>query len=173
MTSSKSASELPQNCIQTMEMLGTVAPHGSAALRRVSFYRTHGKAAADEGTLETWTRPVGENRVEQLLVEFSEPQMLKAAQSIPNNDLSLREDSRQRLAAYIADTTVDIDLEQRTILRRCPVWSGSILQKRFSPHVAKLFLSINPERSRSVLSLIQSELDNWKFESRLAVGFRQ
>ena len=99
--------------------------------------------------------------------------MLETARSIPDTDLSLREDSRQRLAAYIADTTVDIDLEQHTIVHRCPAWSRSVSEKRFCPHVATLFLSINPERSRSILSLIQSTLDSWKFESRLTVEFPQ
>jgi hypothetical protein len=99
--------------------------------------------------------------------------MLETARSIPDTDLSLREDSRQRLAAYVADTTVDIDLEQHTIVHRCPVWSRSVSEKRFCPHVAKLFLSINPERSRTILSLIQSRLDSWKFESRLTVDFPQ
>jgi hypothetical protein len=35
----------------------------------------------------------------------------------------------------------------------------------------KLFLNINPERSRSDLSLMRSTLESWKFESRLAVEF--
>jgi len=156
-----------------MEMLGFVTPHGSAALRRASFYRAHGKAADEAGTLETWTGPIGANAIEQLLMHFSEPQMLETARSIPGTDLSLREDGRQRLAAYVADTTVDIDLEQHTIVHRCPVWSRSVSEKRFCPHVAKLFLSINPERSRTILSLIQSTLDSWKFESRLTVEFPQ
>ena len=99
--------------------------------------------------------------------------MLETTRSIPDTDLSLREDSRQRLAAYVADTTVDIDLEQRTIICRCPAWSRSIPEKRFRHHLAKIFLSINPERSRIILSLIQSRLDSWKFESRLTVDFPQ
>jgi len=29
----------PENCLQTMQMLGIVTPHATAALRRVTFYR--------------------------------------------------------------------------------------------------------------------------------------
>lgn len=99
--------------------------------------------------------------------------MLETARSVPDTDLSLREDSRQGLAAYVADTTVDIDLEHRTVIYRCPAWSKSIPEKKFRPHLAKLFLSINPERSQTILSLIQSTLDSWKFEPRLTVEFPQ
>lgn len=109
--------------------------------------------------------------MEQLILDFSGQEILEAARSIPDSDLSLREDSKKRLAAYVGDTTVDIDFEQRIVVHRCPVWSRSISEKRLCPHIVKVFLSINPERSRSVLSLVHSTLDSWKFESRLAVEF--
>jgi hypothetical protein len=47
----------------------------------------------------------------------------------------------------------------------------SVSEKKFCPHVVKLFLSINYEKSGQILSLIQSTLDSWKFEPRLAVEF--
>jgi uncharacterized protein YecE (DUF72 family) len=161
----------PENCLQTMQMLGIVTPHGDAALRRVSFYRTHGRAPDEAGTLETWTGPVRAKEIEDLLVKFGDAEMLERARVIPDDDLSLREDSKRRLAAYVADTTVDIDFEERTIVHRCPAWSVSVSEKRFCPHLVKLFLSINHEKSSKILSLVQSTLDSWKFESRLAVEF--
>lgn len=102
---------------------------------------------------------------------FSSPEIVDGARSIPERDLSLREDSKRRLAAYVGDTTVDIDLEQRSILHRCRTWSRLISSKSFCPHVARLFLTIDPQRARSLLSTIHSSLDDWKFESRLAVEF--
>jgi hypothetical protein len=44
------------------------------------------------------------------------------------------------LAAYVGDTTVDIDLEQQTIIHRCPIWARSISEKKFCPHVARVFM---------------------------------
>jgi hypothetical protein len=75
------------------------------------------------------------------------------------------------LAAYVADTAVDIDLEQQTIVHRCPIWSRAVAEKKFCPHVAGVFLMVDRERARSLLSLIQSSLGNWRFESKLAVEF--
>jgi len=75
------------------------------------------------------------------------------------------------LGAYVGDTTVDVDLEQHTIIHRCPIWARSISEKKFCPHVARVFMIIDPDRARSILSLLGSALDNWKFESRLAVEF--
>jgi hypothetical protein len=46
----------------------------------------------------------------------ADPRILDVARSIPERDLSLREDSRRRLTAYVGDTTVDMDLEQQTII---------------------------------------------------------
>ena len=54
-------------------------------------------------------------------------------------DLSVREDGRQ-LAACVGDTAVDMDLEQRTIVHGCLIWSRAVSEKW------------------SLLSLIQSSL---------------
>ncbi len=77
--------------------------------------------------------------------------------------LSRREDSEERLAAYVGDTTVDIDFDKRVIVHRCGFWSRSVSEKKFCPHVIKLFLSIDPEKGSKILSLIHSSLDDWKF----------
>ena len=73
------------------------------------------------------------------------------------------------MAAYVGDTTVDLDLEQQTIIHRCPIWAGTISQKKFCPHVAKVFMIIDPDRARSILSLLRSTLEDWKFESKFTV----
>jgi uncharacterized protein YecE (DUF72 family) len=157
----------PENCLQITEMLGIVTPHGTAAKWRLTLHRSQTKKVASR-TLETWTGPIGEKRMEELLLKFSGPDVLAAAKSIPDSDFSLREDSRQRLAAYLGDTTVDVDLEKRIVIHRCPTWWTSILNMKFCPHVTKLFLSVDPQRASGILSLIDSSLDSWKFESRLA-----
>lgn len=66
---------------------------------------------------------------------------------------------------------MDIDFEERTIVHRCPAWSVSVSEKKFCPHVVKLFLSIDQEESNKILSLVQSTLESWKFESRPVVEF--
>ena len=154
----------PENSLQLTQMLGIVTPHGSAALRRLTYHGRE-RAATLKG-LEAWTGPIAEKSIETALNNFIDSEILQAAQSIPDKELSLREDSRGKLAAYVADTTVDIDLEERTIVHRCPSWSRSVLEKRFCPHVTRVFLMVDRRRALSLLSLIQSDLENWKFESR-------
>ncbi len=159
----------PENCLQMMEMLGIVTQHRTAALRRVSSYRK-GKVPTERG-LEAWIGPVAETALEKLLTNFADTDTIEKARSIPDSDVSLREDSRRALAAYIGDTSVDIDFERRLITHYCPVWSRSSVEKRFCPHVARLFLSIKPEKARAVLVFINSDLVSWRFEPRLAVEF--
>jgi hypothetical protein len=154
-----------------MEMVGVLTPHGTAALRRVRLRGREGELAAEPKGLEAWTGPIIEKGVENLLLNFSSQEVLDAARSIPERDLPLRENSRRRLAAYVGDTTVDIDLEQQAIVHRCPVWSKIVSEKKFCSHVARLFLMVNSERARSLLSLIRTSLEDWKFESKLAVEF--
>lgn len=161
----------PENCLQTMQMLGIVTPHANAALRRVSFYRTHRRPMDQEESLETWTGPVSRGTVEDLLLTFAKREILEEGRAIGDDDLSLREDSKKRLAAYVGDTTVDIDFEERVIVHHCGLWSKSVSEKKFCPHIIKLLLNINPEKGGRILSLIHSSLDNWKFESRFTVDF--
>jgi hypothetical protein len=161
----------PENALQMMEMLGTVTPHGPATLRRLRLRGKEKEIAAEPKGLEAWTGPIMEKGVENLLLNFADKEILEAARSIPERDLSLREDSKRRLAAYVRDTTVDIDLEQQTIVHRCPIWSRKVSEKTFCPNVARVFLIVDPERARSVLSFLQSNLANWRFKSKLAVEF--
>jgi uncharacterized protein YecE (DUF72 family) len=160
----------PENCLQIMQMLGIVTPHSTAALRRLAFFRKEGKPLGEMRSLEAWTGPTTEKIVEKLLLNFAEVDTLEAARLISDTDFSLREDSKSRLAAYIVDTTVEIDFQERRIVHYCPIWDRSIIKSRFCPHVVKLFLSIDPKKARSILSSIHSTLSNWKFESRLSVG---
>jgi uncharacterized protein YecE (DUF72 family) len=161
----------PENCLQISEMLGTATPHGSAALRRLKLRGTENEAAAKPKGLEVWTGPIIEKGVESLLLNFTDREVLDEARSISEKDLSLREDSKRHLAAYVGATTVDVDLEQQMIVHRCPVWAESSAEKRFCPHVARVFLLTDPERARILLASIRSSLSDWKFESKLSVEF--
>jgi len=158
----------PENCLQMMQMLGVMQPHGSPALQRLTMNR---KTAAKASSLDAWTGSSGGKALDQALSRFTDQDILEAADSIPDKDLSLREDSKQRLAAYIGDTTVEIDFKQNTIIHRCPTWAKSIREKKFCPHLVKLLLSIEPEKANNILSNIDLKLGDWKFESRLAVEF--
>jgi uncharacterized protein YecE (DUF72 family) len=161
----------PENALQMMEMIGNVTSHSSATLRRLKLRGREREFAAETKGLEAWTGPIVEKGVESLLLNFANQEVLDAARAIPEKVLSLREDSKLRLAGYVGDTTVDIDLEQRTIIHRCPIWAKSISEKKFCPHVARVFLMVDPERARTLLASMRSSLSDWKFESKLAVEF--
>jgi uncharacterized protein YecE (DUF72 family) len=159
----------PENCLQMLQIMGIVTQHGNAALRRLSLSRT--KTPVEARTLEAWTGPVGEKKLEQQLLGLSSQDILDAGRSMPDAEFSLREDSKLRIAAYVEDTTVDIDIEERVIVHRCPLWSESISDKKLCPHVVKVFCGINPAKAKIVLSDIYSNLNVWKFESRFAIEF--
>jgi uncharacterized protein YecE (DUF72 family) len=161
----------PENALQMMEMLGNVTSHSTATLRRLKLRGSEREVAAEGKGLEAWTGPIIEKGVESLLLNFADQEILNAARAIPEKVLSLREDSKRRLAAYVGDTTVDVDLKQLTIIHRCPIWAKSISEKKLCPHVARVFLMVDPERARILLSSIRSSLSDWRFESKLSVEF--
>jgi len=160
----------PENCLMMMQMLGTTTPLRDLTLLRLARQRMEGKAAVRTGTLEAWTGPIGRTTSEKYLAGLASPETLAKARLIPEQNISLREDSRKRLAAYVEETTVDLDLEKRTIIHSCPAWRKSAPEKKFCPHVAGLFLCISHERASAILSSINSNLNAWKFESRRIVG---
>ncbi len=157
----------PENCLQMTQILGIVAPHSAAALRRVTLYRK-GKTIPELG-LETWTGPIASRTVGELFGNFADAETLRQAQLIPNSDVSLRQDNKRALAGYIGDTTVDVNFEDHTIMHYCSKWSQSSLEKRFCPHIAKLFLSIDSGRAKIALSSVASTLDSWKFKSQFPI----
>jgi hypothetical protein len=61
----------PENCLQMMEMVGVVSPHGPAVLRRVRLRGREGELAVEPKGLEAWTGPIIEKGVENLLLNFS------------------------------------------------------------------------------------------------------
>ena len=119
------------------------------------------------GTLDSWTGQVGD-RIRGLS-NYASPEVVEAARGISDDDFSLREKTKHRLAAYVGNTTVDIDLDRRTIIHRCSIWDKLSSQKKFCKHVVKLILSIDPSEAALLLSTLNSSLDRWKFESRLSV----
>jgi len=160
----------PENCLQIMKMLGIETLESSNALDRISS-RRKGKPSAPSKTLEAWMGPLGDRTVENWLLKLTSADVIELAKSILDKDFSLREDSKKRIAAYVGETTVDINFELHSITHYCPFWSKSSLKKRICPHVAKLLLSIEPEKARAALFQISSTLDGWNFESRLSVDF--
>ena len=156
----------PENCLQTMQMVGITTNHSQAALQRVSFFR-EGKLPTKG--LETWTGPIVDRSVEKLLLAFADEGIIGLARSISEKDFSLREENTRTLAAYIGDTTVEVNFQQSAIVHYCPAWTESSSEQKFCPHIMKLFLTIDPERAKSALTLIRSNLNSWKFESRRAV----
>ncbi len=155
-----------------MQMLGINTEHSDATLRRMNLSRKDRSSSPVE-TLEIWTGPISDKKVENMLQEFGSGDIIKKAKSIQNKEFSLREDSKRGIAAYIADTTVDIDVERQTIIHYCTLWGSLSLEKKFCPHIVKLFLDIDSRRAVKILSQISStlDLDNWKFDNRLAVEF--
>jgi uncharacterized protein YecE (DUF72 family) len=162
----------PENCLQIMQMLGNLTPIGSAAYQRITSYRKKKHSSAtSKVTLEAWTRPLQKNPLEKLILQFSEKETIKRAEEVSQSKFSLREDSKHRVAAYVENTTVDIDFDRQQIIHYCPIWSKTSREKKYCPHIIKLLLELNEQRSLQILSLIHSHLTKWQFKSKFSIEF--
>jgi uncharacterized protein YecE (DUF72 family) len=156
----------PENALQTMQMMGIVTPHATAALQRLAFERKYRAQETGTGTLDKWT---GSATPEiRSLAIFADPATVQAARSIDDKDFSLREENSRAVAAYVGDTTVDIRLDSKTITHRCNQWNSVSQDKKFCPHIVILFLSINRAKAQKILSEMQNTLGDWTFQSRTA-----
>ena len=155
--------------LETIRRAALMAEHNNSKRIELSYFDNHSQAVFPRASFyvvgkpsPAWNDPLVARSLEKLLLDFASPESIKVARSIPEKDFSIREENRHALAADIGNTTVDINLEAQTIAHHCPIWAKSSLEQKFCPHVVKLFLSIGPERARTTLALLLSDLDSWK-----------
>jgi uncharacterized protein YecE (DUF72 family) len=160
----------PENCLQTMQMLGTPTLIGPTILRRISFQRNEIESKV-VATLDSWTGPIKGDIFEDKLMDFAEQSVIEKAKTIPDTEFSLRQDNKRDLAAYLGDTSVDINFEEQRIIHYCPIWTKTSIKKKFCPHIVKFMMSIDKNRAIEILSKINSSMEKWHFESKLAVEF--
>jgi uncharacterized protein YecE (DUF72 family) len=151
-----------ENCLQVLEMLGTLTPEQGEAKSRVERYFSFDakKAKALVGTLDQWTT----ESLPSVLEEFAGKERIKRAREIKDDEVSIKEFSDSVVKALVREYHVLIDIPNKTILHDCADWDRVSAEKKLCKHLAKLMLSIDSNKALRILTKIRSEIGEWEFK---------
>jgi uncharacterized protein YecE (DUF72 family) len=151
-----------ENCLQLMEMLGTIKPEQTEAKNRVENY-LKGSVEPKYSTLESFAEPKSMS-LESLIHYFVSAERLARAEQIGDDELRITKEGNRTINAKIREYTITIDIEAKTILHDCADWKKILSTKRLCKHVAKLLLSIDKQEATEILKSIYTQQDVWQFK---------
>jgi RNA binding exosome subunit len=151
-----------ENCLQVLEMLGSLMPHQAQAKVKIEKYFKD-STALTETKLDSFNQPI-ESSLESLLRSFSDENRLKRATEIPDEQVSLYK-ANARIEATVREYHILIDENNRTIEHDCADWGKAVGLKRFCKHVDKLFLMLDRQKAADLLNRISEQKDEWQFKS--------
>jgi len=120
---------------------------------------------AKAGELSTFLAPSPRVQIDRLMSSFIDETRMKRAKEIPDGDLKLIMDTKERVEVQVRDYQVVIDLGKREILHDCPDWDRRAPNLQFCKHIAKLILFLSEERSEAIIQKLSSEKDRWSFRT--------
>jgi len=151
-----------ENCLQVLEMLGVLTPAQKEAKANVeNYFKTTAKTK--EAGLEAFVEP-SELNFETLLQCFMDAGRLKRAQQIEDNEVTIQQETHNQIRAMVKEYHIVIDLENHVIMHDCADWSKMQPNKRLCKHLGKLLLTIDKEKSTTLLRQIYSNKERWKFK---------
>jgi uncharacterized protein YecE (DUF72 family) len=151
-----------ENCLQILEMLGALTPRQTEAKATAKrFLEIPTKAKTP--TLEAFAEPK-KMTFENLLNAFLDKPRLKRAQRISDKELTIQEETDDRIKALIRDYHIFIDVGNRVLQHDCADWSRVLLSKRFCKHIGKLLLSLDEQRATNILKQIYTDKEKWEFK---------
>ena len=151
-----------ENCLQVMEMLGTIEAKQVEAKKRVENYlQTSSKL--ETSTLESFVAPKTID-FEDLMHYFVPAERLKRAEQIKDDELSIVKETDGNVEAVIRDYHIIINTDAKTILHDCADWTKISLTKKLCKHIAKLLLAIDRTKATEILRKMYKEEDSWEFK---------
>ena len=151
-------------------MLGVdLTPPQQGAARRIREYRK-GLVRTDAGLVRTPSleefgaaAPAGNPEVERALAGFVDKGRLDRARREDASGVEIATDEGTEIDARVKEYGVSIDLAARRIVHDCEDWAKGARTRRFCKHVARLFLSLPPNRALTVLDDLANRKDDWTF----------
>ncbi|UCF58893.1 MAG: DUF72 domain-containing protein [Candidatus Bathyarchaeota archaeon] len=151
-----------ENCLQILEMLGTLTPKQAEAKATAERYLEI-PTKVKTPTLEAFTKPK-KMTFENLLDAFIDKPRLKRAQRIDDKELTIQEETDDQIRALIRDYHIVVDVGNRALQHDCADWIRMLLSKRFCKHIGKLLLSLDRQRATNILKQIYSDREKWEFK---------
>jgi uncharacterized protein YecE (DUF72 family) len=150
-----------ENCLQIMEMLGTINPRQIEAKNKIEKHFKSSTRMADS-TLETFVKP-RDTGFEGLMRYLVPRARLERARQIKDDELEIIKQTDTRVEATVRDYHIVIDRDTKIILHDCADWQKVITTKKLCKHIAKLLLTINRKSSEEILRDLHANEETWEF----------
>jgi len=152
-----------ENCIQIMEMLGVATPKQVETKKRVETHLNK-LSQTEDSSLLTFIEPK-EKALNNLLRFFVSAERLKRAEEIKNDEVRLTSETDSRVEAQVKEYHIIIDADLKTIFHDCADWQKILATKKLCKHIAKLLLSIDPQKAARTLEGLLEKRDEWQLKS--------
>jgi uncharacterized protein YecE (DUF72 family) len=151
-----------ENCLQVLEMLGVLSPEQKEAKANVeNYFNTTAKTT--ETKLETFVPPT-EMKFETLLRRFMDPERIKRAQQIKDDEVTIQQETPNEIRAMVKEYHVVIDVQNHVIMHDCADWSKMLPSKKLCKHLGKLLLTLDKEKATMLLRQIYANKESWNFK---------
>ena len=151
-----------ENCLQIMEMLGTIELRQVEAKNRIENYFKSSTETKDS-TLESFAAPKAMD-FESLMHYFVPAERLKRAEQINNNELIITKQTDESFEAAIRGYHIVISTIMKVILHDCADWGKISSTKKLCKHVGKLLLTMERQKATEILRKMYSEEETWQFK---------
>ena len=151
-----------ENCLQILEMLRGLTARQEQTKKRVQSYLTTQQETATTPKITQFLAETSEP-LQQMLVNFLDPNRMGKMREILDEEVSLREETQNRIRANVRDYSVIIDLSRRRIAHDCPDWRRCVYDRKFCKHVGKLMLVLPEAEAKKVLDDLIRNRDKWQF----------
>lgn len=150
-----------ENCLQIMEMMGSLEPRQVEAKAKIESYRKN-SVQQTFSTLESFGPP--KDMSFRSLIEYFVPaERLKRAEQIQNDELQVVKETDEQVEATVREYHITINTEDKTITHDCADWARVSSTKKLCKHVAKLFLSVDNQRATKILRNLYDSEESWQF----------
>ncbi|MFH0848620.1 MAG: DUF72 domain-containing protein [archaeon] len=152
-----------ENCLQILEMLGSLNTRQKQAKSKVQSYLETRDRRTAAPKITQFLSTNQEESIHEMLANFLEPQRMRRMGEIADDEISVREATQDRLEANIRDYHITIDFNAKQILHDCADWNRCITTKQFCKHIGKLMLVLPKSEAEKVLKTLTKDKDSWTF----------
>jgi hypothetical protein len=155
-----------ENALKILQILGKLSPAQREALNRAKAHLEKGKGP--EG-LGEWVRG-GDDRPK--IIDFLSSLMgdsrLARALAIPDEDVSIKIATDEKIVAKIRDYQLTMEFGPKTIIHDCGDWERSIETRQLCKHIGKVLLSLPEKTALGWVTQIHEDTDAWHFQKPIS-----
>jgi len=101
--------------------------------------------------------------LEEFLQPFLDAGRIRRATEINDSLVTILEITPTEIRARVKEYSVQIAVNNKTIVHDCQDWRNNITSKKMCKHLAKLFMMLDTSKARELLGDITNNRDQWTF----------